>query len=84
MSPCVEHKQRGDKNGYGSTTRIRYGVRHRVQLHRAVYVDSSGCSWEDIRGLVIRHKCDNPRCINPEHLETGTPKARKHWPKSMA
>lgn len=52
--------------GYGVIS--IHGKRHRA--HRL--------SWEchhrrDIPpGLVIRHMCHTPMCVNPEHLETGT------------
>ena len=29
-------------------------------------------------GMVIRHKCDNPPCINPDHLIVGTQKDNIH------
>lgn len=43
-----------------------------VNLHRLVYCEYNGVALEDIKGLVVRHKCDNPRCIEPTHLIIGT------------
>ena len=54
-----------DENGYG---RIRVGD-HKERAHRISYERHNGpiASWAH-----IRHKCDNPPCINPEHLVSGT------------
>jgi hypothetical protein len=62
---CTSHKA-NDGRGY---TQIRVnGVLER--LHQHSYRVHKG----KIGKLVIMHLCDNPKCFNPDHLETGTQK----------
>lgn len=63
---CWEWQRRKDSRGYGL---ISGDKRETLQAHRVAYEFDVG---PIPKGLIIRHKCDNPACCNPAHLETGT------------
>lgn len=62
--PCWEWGGGRDRDGYGVCAQTRMGKAHRLAFR--TWVGPIG------EGKVIRHRCDNPPCINPHHLEIGS------------
>ncbi len=68
MSDCKFWHKSTDRDGYGQV--VVDGKR--LLAHRLAYCEFNNLNYSDIKGKVVRHKCDNPTCVNPLHLELGS------------
>ena len=68
LTSCIISPYYKDCDGYALKNYKGVMYRH----HRLVYQLHHNCSLSSMQGLVVMHLCDNPSCINIDHLRLGT------------
>ena len=72
---CVEWVGSRDKNGYGRITTKVDGITRAFRSHRLAWELAHG---PIPAGLWVLHLCDNPPCVNLDHLLLGTARDNNH------
>jgi len=70
VTGCRPWLASSDRRGYGHFETYRGGSTAKHRAHRVAFVLGYGKGIP--AGFLVRHKCDNPACCEPAHLELGT------------
>lgn len=85
---CIDHNTKGNSKGYSKKIIVINNKKRSLKQHKYSYIYNisttngvfnknkfiENLNRIDDNNLVIRHLCNNSRCINPNHLKEGTHK----------